>query len=47
MRRMLGIIPYTSTRLDGAANNNVLCQTHIGFLADLTVLNEIARFTQS
>ncbi|MFI6035985.1 esterase/lipase family protein [Streptomyces sp. NPDC051315] len=41
------IIPYTSTRLDGATNNNVLCQTHIGFLADTGVLGEIARFVAS
>lgn len=41
------IIPYTSTRLDGATNNNVLCQTHLGFLTDLSVLNEIAQFTKS
>ncbi|ACY99099.1 MULTISPECIES: esterase/lipase family protein [Thermomonospora] len=41
------IIPYTSTRLSGATNNLVLCQTHIGFLADLSVLRDIARFTSS
>ncbi|MFI9150406.1 esterase/lipase family protein [Streptomyces sp. NPDC053367] len=41
------IIPYTSTRLDGATNNNVLCQTHIGFLADTVVLGQIARFIAS
>ncbi|RII15751.1 Extracellular esterase EstB precursor [Streptomyces sp. YIM 130001] len=38
------ILPYTSTRLDGADNNNVACQTHLGFLADTSVLREIARF---
>jgi triacylglycerol lipase len=41
------IIPYTSTRLDGATNNNVVCQTHIGFLADTVVLGQIARFIAS
>lgn len=41
------IIPYTSTRLSGADNNNVLCQTHIGFLADTAVLGQIARFIAS
>ncbi|MEU9554204.1 esterase/lipase family protein [Streptomyces fumanus] len=41
------IIPYTSTRLSGATNNNVLCQTHIGYLADTIVLGEIARFVAS
>ncbi|MFH8798253.1 alpha/beta fold hydrolase [Streptomyces sp. NPDC017936] len=41
------ILPYTSTRLDGAANNNVACQTHIGFLADTVVLGQIARFVAS
>ncbi|MFJ8881842.1 esterase/lipase family protein [Streptomyces sp. NPDC102402] len=41
------IIPYTSTRLSGATNNNVLCQTHIGFLADTITLGQIARFVAS
>ncbi|GAB2782144.1 esterase/lipase family protein [Amycolatopsis magusensis] len=41
------ILPYTSTRLSGATNNNVACQTHIGFLADLSVLNSIANFMKS
>lgn len=41
------ILPYTSTRLSGATNNNVLCQTHIGFLADTGVLGQIARFVAS
>ncbi|MFD5450202.1 esterase/lipase family protein [Streptomyces sp. NPDC003470] len=41
------IIPYTSTRLSGATNNNVVCQTHIGYLADTVVLGEIARFVAS
>ncbi|MFF9497039.1 esterase/lipase family protein [Streptomyces flaveolus] len=41
------IIPYTSTRLSGATNNNVLCQTHIGYLADTVVLGQIARFVAS
>ncbi|SMF73426.1 triacylglycerol lipase [Streptomyces sp. Amel2xC10] len=41
------ILPYTSTRLNGATNNNVLCQTHIGFLADTSVLGQIAGFVAS
>lgn len=41
------IIPYTSTRLDGATNNNVACQNHIGFLADTSVLGDIADFVAS
>ncbi|MFF1445597.1 esterase/lipase family protein [Streptomyces sp. NPDC058295] len=41
------IIPYTSTRLDGATNNNVLCQTHIGYLTDTVVLGQIADFIAS
>ena len=41
------IIPYTSTRLSGADNNYVACQTHIGFLADLVVLSEIRNFMGS
>ncbi|MCZ9336926.1 lipase [Streptomyces sp. TRM76130] len=41
------ILPYTSTRLSGADNNNVLCQTHIGYLADTIVLGQIARFVAS
>ncbi|MFE4688840.1 esterase/lipase family protein [Streptomyces sp. NPDC056749] len=41
------ILPYTSTRLTGATNNLVACQTHIGFLADTIVLGQIARFAAS
>ncbi|MGW1723390.1 esterase/lipase family protein [Streptomyces sp. NPDC002306] len=41
------ILPYTSTRLDGATNNNVACQTHIGYLTDTVVLGQIARFVAS
>jgi triacylglycerol lipase len=41
------IIPYTSTRLDGATNTNVLCQTHIGFLTDTSVLTQIRSFIAS
>ncbi|MFF1404407.1 esterase/lipase family protein [Streptomyces sp. NPDC058294] len=41
------ILPYTSTRLDGATNNNVPCQTHIGYLTDTAVLGQIARFVAS
>ncbi|HEY8372640.1 MAG TPA: triacylglycerol lipase [Pseudonocardiaceae bacterium] len=38
------IIPYTSTILDGATNNRVLCETHIGFLTNTTVLRQVANF---
>ncbi|WP_432102353.1 esterase/lipase family protein, partial [Streptomyces sp. bgisy091] len=38
------ILPYTSTKLDGATNNNVACQTHIGYLTDTITLGQIARF---
>jgi triacylglycerol esterase/lipase EstA (alpha/beta hydrolase family) len=41
------IIPYTSTRLNGATNTNVLCQTHIGFLTDTSVLTQIRSFIAS
>ncbi|MDQ0792242.1 triacylglycerol lipase [Streptomyces sp. B1I3] len=41
------ILPYTSTRLNGATNNNVVCQTHIGYLADTLVLGQVARFVAS
>ncbi|WP_393055934.1 esterase/lipase family protein [Streptomyces sp. LN549] len=41
------ILPYTSTRLSGATNHNVACQTHIGYLADTIVLGQIARFVAS
>ncbi|MFJ7149150.1 esterase/lipase family protein [Streptomyces sp. NPDC100445] len=41
------ILPYTSTRLDGATNNNVPCQTHLGYLTDTVVLGQIARFVAS
>lgn len=37
------ILPYTSTRLeDGATNNLVACETHLGFLSNTTVLGQIA-----
>ncbi|MGW2472566.1 esterase/lipase family protein [Streptomyces sp. NPDC001665] len=41
------ILPYTSTRLSGATNNNVVCQTHIGYLADTVVLGRVAQFIAS
>ncbi len=40
------ILPYTSTRLDGANNNLVACTTHIGFLSDTSVLREIANYVR-
>lgn len=41
------ILPYTSTKLDGATNNNVACQTHIGYLTDTVTLGQIANFVAS
>ena len=41
------IIPYTSTRLDGATNHLVACQTHIGYLTDTGVLGQIANYVKS
>jgi triacylglycerol lipase len=41
------ILPYTSTRLDGATNNLVACQTHLGFLTDTSVLAQIASYVRS
>ncbi|MBB5867535.1 triacylglycerol lipase [Allocatelliglobosispora scoriae] len=38
------ILPYTSTRLTGATNNNVACETHIGFLTNTSVLTQIRSF---
>lgn len=38
------IIPYTSTRLTGATNNLVACQTHLGFLTDTSTLTRIRSF---
>jgi triacylglycerol lipase len=38
------IIPYTSTELNGATNNRVACQTHIGYLTDTTVLTQVRNF---
>jgi triacylglycerol lipase len=41
------ILPYTSTRLDGATNNLVACQTHLGFLTDTSVLTQIANYVRN
>ncbi|MET9452352.1 esterase/lipase family protein [Streptomyces cinerochromogenes] len=38
------ILPYTSTRLAGAANNLVPCQTHLGFLTDVLTLRDVEHF---
>ncbi len=40
------ILPYTSTRLDGATNNLEVCTTHLGFLSDTSVLREIANYVR-
>jgi len=43
-----GVInPYTSTTLSGATNNYVACQTHIGYLTDTVVLNQVRTFLAS
>jgi triacylglycerol lipase len=41
------IIPYTSTVLSGATNNYVVCQTHIGYLTDTSVLTQVRSFLAS
>jgi triacylglycerol lipase len=41
------ILPYTSTRLSGATNNLVACQTHIGYLTDTGVLAQIANYVRN
>jgi triacylglycerol lipase len=38
------IVPYTSTRLSGATNTLVICETHLGFLVDGSVLNAVRAF---
>jgi triacylglycerol lipase len=38
------IIPYTSTTLNGATNNWVSCETHLGFLGNTTVLSQVRAF---
>jgi triacylglycerol lipase len=43
-----GVInPYKSTKLDGATNNEIPNQTHMGFLKDTSVLTSIAAFLGS
>lgn len=41
------ILPYTSTRLDGATNNVVACETHLGFLTNTSVLGQIANYVRA
>jgi triacylglycerol lipase len=38
------ILPYTSTILNGATNNLVACQTHIGFLTDTITLGAVENY---
>ena len=38
------ILPYTSTRLDGAANNNAGCVNHLAFLTDGSVSSGVLSF---
>lgn len=43
-----GVInPYTSTKLDGATNHYVACQTHIGYLTDTATLTAVRQFLGS
>lgn len=41
------IIPFTSTELNGATNNLVPCQTHLGYLTDVVTLTAVERFLNS
>jgi triacylglycerol lipase len=41
------IIPYTSTELSGATNNQVTCQTHIGYLTDTVTLTAVRNYLTS
>jgi triacylglycerol lipase len=41
------ILPYTSTRLSGATNNLITCETHLGFLGNTSVLGQIANYVRS
>jgi triacylglycerol lipase len=36
--------PYTSTKLNGAANNYVACETHMGYLTDPNILTAVKQF---
>ncbi|MBA8824553.1 triacylglycerol lipase [Saccharopolyspora lacisalsi] len=38
------IIPYTSTKVEGATNTRVTCETHIGFLSNTEVLSEVSDY---
>ncbi|MGC9665925.1 esterase/lipase family protein [Planosporangium sp. 12N6] len=41
------IIPYTSTMLSGATNNYVVCENHLTYLTDTTILNQVRAFMSS
>lgn len=41
------IVPYTNTRVDGAQNNLVTCETHLGFLTNTDVFGEVVDFFES
>ncbi|MGA5299354.1 esterase/lipase family protein [Nucisporomicrobium flavum] len=41
------IIPYTSTVLSGATNNYVLCENHITYLTDTSILTQVRTFLAS
>ncbi|MCX5435679.1 triacylglycerol lipase [Streptomyces sp. NBC_00063] len=38
------INPYTSTKLAGATNNYVACETHMAYLSDATILSAVRKF---
>lgn len=38
------ITPYTSTELNGATNNYVACETHLGYLTDTAILTQVRTF---
>ncbi|MEV4702122.1 alpha/beta fold hydrolase [Actinoplanes sp. NPDC049316] len=38
------ILPYTSTVLSGAANNYVLCENHLTYLTDTSILAQVRTF---
>ncbi|WP_233414235.1 esterase/lipase family protein [Nucisporomicrobium flavum] len=41
------IIPYTSTVLSGATNNYVLCENHLTYLTDTSILTQVRTFLAS
>jgi triacylglycerol lipase len=39
--------PYLSTKLDGATNTLLPCETHLGLLTDTGLLSKVAAFTKT